>query len=67
MKLYRVDVMDDCEEDVIITVANSKEEVQQKVTEMDWACFMFCIATEINEVDGYKIVLDKECFKNDNK
>ena len=59
MKLYRVDVIEDCECEAILVVANSKEEAEDKVYKMDWACLMYNIATEVDIVDGYRIVLDK--------
>ena len=43
----------------ILVVANSKEEAEDKVSNMDWACLMWAIATEVDIVDGYKIVLEK--------
>jgi hypothetical protein len=60
MKLFRVEVMDDCEEETIITVAESTDQAEEKVKNMDWSCLMSCIAYEISEVDGYKIILEKE-------
>ena len=59
MKLYSVSVMDDCENEDILVVANSKEEAEYKVSNMDWACLMWAIATEVGVVNGYKIVLEK--------
>ena len=59
MKLYSVSVMDDCENEDILVVANSKEEAEDKVSNMDWSCLMCNIATEVDEIDGYKIVLEK--------
>lgn len=59
MKLFRVEVMNDCEEETIIIVAESRDEAEDKVKIMDWSCLMFCTAYEISEVDGYKINLEK--------
>ena len=59
MKLYSVSVMDYCENQDILVVANSKEEAEDKVSNMDWACLMYNIATEVDIVDGYRIVLEK--------
>lgn len=60
MKLFYVVVIDDTETYVEIVTANTKEEAEKKVSNMDcWDCFMFCIATEINIVMGYKINLEK--------
>ena len=60
MKLFRVDVIEDCEEETILVVADSEEEAENKVKSMEeWNCLMLCNATEIEEVDGYKIKLEK--------
>lgn len=60
MKLYCVYVMDDTEEYFEVVVAESAEEAEKKVSEMDqWDCFMFANAYEVNEVDGYKVILEK--------
>lgn len=59
LKLFRVDVIEDCEEETILVVADSEEEAEDKVKSMEWNCLMLCNATEIEEVDGYKIKLEK--------
>lgn len=60
MKLFYVCVMDDTEEYIEIVVANSKEEAEEKVSEMEqWDCLMWAIAHEIDVVEGYKINLEK--------
>lgn len=60
MKLFNVLVMDDCEEETIVTVAENQEQAEEKVANMNWSCLMSCMAYEIDEVDGYKIILEKE-------
>lgn len=61
MKLFYVVVVDDTETYVEIVVANTKEEAEKKVENMDcWDCFWFCNATEISSVDGYKVNLERE-------
>ena len=61
MKLFYVIVLDDTETYVEIVTANTKEEAENKVSNMDcWDCFMFANAKEISIVDGYKIKLEKE-------
>lgn len=60
MKLYCVYVLDDTEEYIEVVVANSAEEAEQRVSEMDqWDYFISAEAHEISEVDGYKINLEK--------
>lgn len=60
MKLYCVYVLDDTEEYIEVVVANSAEEAEQRVSEMDqWDCFISAEAYAISEVDGYKINLEK--------
>ena len=60
MKLFCVHVMDDTEEYTELVVANSKEEAEEKVSNMEqWSCLMWANAFEIDTVDGYKINLEK--------
>lgn len=59
MKLFEVSVMDDCEEEFILVVAENELDAVERVGNMDWSCLMSCVAREISEVDGYKIVLEK--------
>ena len=60
MKLFNVSVIEDCEPDNILVVANSSDEAEEKVLNMDcWDCLLLCIATEVDIVDGYRIVLEK--------
>ncbi len=61
MKLFYVIVLDDTETYVEIVTAKTKEEAEERVSNMDcWDCFMFASAKEISIVDGYKIKLEKE-------
>lgn len=60
MKLFIVDYMDDCDDDSYLTVGESLEEVQKREEEKlykECACFMYCYVREINEVDGYEIIV----------
>lgn len=60
MKLFKVDVIDNCENESILVVADSKENAELKVRSMDWNCLMVCCATEVKEIDGYKIKLERK-------
>lgn len=61
MKLFLVTVIDDTEVYEEVVVAKTKEEAEERVSNMDcWNCFMFANAKEISIVDGYKIKLEKE-------
>lgn len=60
MKLFQVSVLDDAEEYCLLVVAESEREAEDRVAKMDcWSCFMFATASEVREVDGYKVVLEK--------
>lgn len=59
MKLFKIDVMDDCEMETVLAVAENKEEAIEKASKMDWPCFMTARAYEVNEIDGYKVVFKK--------
>lgn len=59
MKLFRVDIIDDCESETVIVASDNKENAEEIVRKMDWSCLIFCVAMEIKEVDGYKIRLEK--------
>ena len=60
MKLFYVVVIDDTETYVEIVTANTKEEAEKKVESMDcWDCLVYCVATEIDTVMGYKVNLEK--------
>jgi len=58
MKLYRCDIMDDCEDETILVIANNKDEAMTKVSSMDWSCLISIYIYEINEIDGYKIIVE---------
>lgn len=60
MKLFRVDYMDDCDDETYLTVGDSKEEVEERETkklQKECSCFMGCWVFEINEVDVHKIIV----------
>lgn len=60
MKLYYVVVMDDTDEYIEVVAANSKEEAEERVSNMEqWDCLMWANAYEINEVDGFRVKLEK--------
>ena len=62
MKLFKVRYMDDCETDSFLTVGNSIEEVQERVERelsKDLSCYMGSWVHEIDEVDGYKVTVEK--------
>ena len=42
-----------------MVVASSEKEAENRVINMGWSCLMNCVAYEIDEVDGYKIMLKK--------
>lgn len=61
MKLFRVDYMDDCDDETYLTVGNSTEEVEEReIKKLQEKClrFMGCWVFEINEVDWHKIVVE---------
>lgn len=60
MKLFKVDIMDDCEQETEIRVGNSKEDVEKKILEEnEYACLMWVNAIEITEIDNYAVILKK--------
>ena len=62
MKLFKVNYMDDCETDSFLTVGNSIEEVKERVERelsKDLPCYMGSWVHEIDEVDGYKVTVEK--------
>ena len=68
MKLFRVDYMDDCDDDTYLTIGNSKEEVEKREKtklSSELSCFMGCWIFEIDEVDGHKIVVDWIAFNRE--
>lgn len=58
MKLFRAEVLEDCEFETVLVVANSEDEANTKVRDMDWSCLMSVLITEINEIDGHKIIVE---------
>jgi len=62
MKLFEITYLDDCEFGSYLTVGTSKEDVEERETEKlmkELSCFMYCTADEINNVDGYTILLNE--------
>ena len=63
MKLFKVDTIyetiNSIEEYMDLIIANSKEEAEEKVTENCTDNILSCVAYEILEVEGYKIILEK--------
>jgi len=61
MKLFEITYMDNCEFGHYLTVGVSREDVEKRETEKlreELSCFMYCTADEINNVDGYTIILE---------
>lgn len=61
MKLFRVDYMDDCDDETYLTVGKSREEVEEreyKKLQEKCSCFMGCWVFEISEVDGHEIIVE---------
>ena len=61
MKLYKVDYMDDCDNNSYLTIGNSKEEVKEREIERlssKCSCLMDCWVYEISEVDGHEIIVN---------
>lgn len=62
MKLFLVDYMDDCNIESFLTVGNSEEEVAERMAEelpKNLSCYMGSWVREINEVEGYKIIVEE--------
>jgi response regulator of citrate/malate metabolism len=59
MKLFRADVTEDCEEISVILVAKNIKSAKKIVRNMDWSCFMGVDIYELDQVDGYRILLEK--------
>lgn len=62
MKLYEVCIFDDMDEIRYLTVSDKTEdELKQFIDEssVEHSCYMGCIITEVSEVNGYKIKLEK--------
>lgn len=61
MKLFLVDYMDDCESYSYLTIGNSEEEVRErefKKLAVELSCLMYCFVSEVNEIDGHKIIVE---------
>lgn len=59
MKLYSVEVWDDMDIENILVVAEDEKSAERIVADMDWSCLLRCAARELDEVDGYSIILKK--------
>ena len=62
MKLFLVDYIDDCDNDAFLTVGNSKEEVEERMVEelsQKLSCYMGSWVHEVDEVEGYKIIVEE--------
>lgn len=60
VKLFKVMYQDDCDFDSYLTIGVSTEEVQRRETiklEDICTCFMGCTVEEVEEVEGYKIIV----------
>ena len=57
MKLYKCDVMEDCEFETVMVVAENEDEAREKAGNMDWSCPMSIFVFEIDIVDGHKITV----------
>ncbi|MDF2882192.1 MAG: hypothetical protein K0R54_2749 [Clostridiaceae bacterium] len=61
MRLFKVDYMDDCDDDSYLTVGNNLEEVEERELiklQSECSCFMGCWVFEVKEVDGHKIKVE---------
>lgn len=60
MKLFVVEVLDDTELFFRAVIASSAEEAERRVLKQEyWSCPMYASATEIDKIDGFKIVLEE--------
>ena len=58
MKLFKVYVIDDTEEYLELVVARNKQEAVNIAKNLEqWNCVMYMSVEEVEEVDGYKIIL----------
>ena len=58
MKLFKVYVIDDTEEYLELIVAKNKQEAMNIVKNLEqWSCIMHMSVEEVEEIDGYKIIL----------
>lgn len=65
MNLYQVNVLDDMDEITFLTVSDkSEDELKQEVENDDsYSCLMWVSVRQIQEVDGYKIVVGDKTNK----
>lgn len=60
MKLFQADIIDNDESETILLVAENLDEAEEKVLNMGWNCLGYWNIYSVDEVDGYKIILEKE-------
>lgn len=63
MRLYEVCVLDDMDEVSYLTVSSkARDELEQSIKDngyKEYSCFINCTVREVDEVDGYRIKLEK--------
>lgn len=60
LKLFYVDILDDCETTSQVRVGNTAKEVENRIwNEDEYSCLMNVYAHPINEIDRYKVVFKK--------
>ena len=61
LKLFKIDYMDDCDDESCLMVAENEDEVKKKFEKevcSKLSCPMCYFVSEINDVDGHKILVD---------
>lgn len=58
LKLYQCDVMEDCEVQTILVVAENEKDAENQILKMDWSCFMNVYIFEIHDINGHKILVE---------
>ena len=58
LKLYQCDVMEDCEMETVLVVAENEKDAENQILEMDWACLMNVYIFEIHDINGHKILVE---------
>lgn len=62
MKLFRITYQDDCDFEEYLTVGKNKDSVfnrEDKKLQKECSCYFGCRVWEIDDIDGYKIILKK--------
>lgn len=66
MKLFKVYVIDDTEEYLELVVARNKQEAMNIVKNLEqWSCIVYMSVEEVEEIDGYEIILQPINIKED--